>query len=90
MLPLCTERPAYDQCPYTAAAKLPVAHRHKTVRGHSVVHGQRTIFPVPLKQPTPYYKSLKCVQNEWTPLRKIVNYIKSGALSFSGRPTSVS
>ena len=26
MLPLCTERPAYDQSPYEAAAKLPGAH----------------------------------------------------------------
>ena len=27
---------------------------HTAARGHSVVHGQRPIFPVPLQQPTPY------------------------------------
>jgi len=54
MLPLCTERPAYDQSSYAAAAKLPSAHRHRGARGHSVVHGQRPIFPVTLQQPAPY------------------------------------
>jgi len=81
MLPLDTERPAFDQSPYAAAAKLPSAHTHRTARGHTVVHGQRPIFHSQF-----LCNSLQVLDS----LIKIVNqaYIKSGVLNFSGTSLS--
>ena len=79
MLPLGTKRLAYDQSPYAAAAKLPSAHAHRTAQGHTVIHGQRPIFHSQF-----ICNSLQVLDS----LIKIVNYIKSGALNFSGTSLS--
>src|SRR6218665_3583902 len=74
MLPLCTERPAYDQ---SQAARCTQAQN----RPRSFCR-TRTKADLPKSSVTAY--TLQVLDS----LIKIVNYIKSGALSFSG--TSVS
>src|SRR6218665_2674318 len=88
MLPLCTERPAYDQSPYAAAAKLFCACVHRAARCTQVQNRPRPSCHTWTKADLPSSSATAYPLQVLDSLIKIVNYIKSGVLSFSG--TSVS